>query len=156
MTRRSSRVGKAATKPAAGAATDLAEQLHSAALRLIRRLAKSDAAMGLSRPQASALSVLTFGGPMTLKDLAAAEQVRAPTMSRLVAEFEREGLATKTTDTEDRRIVRIAASAKGKKLLLAGRDLRVGALARQLAQLPEQERATLQTAAEIIARLNAE
>ncbi len=137
-------------------AAALAERLHSAALRLIRRLAKGDAAMGLSRPKASALSVLTFGGPMTLKALAAAEQVRAPTMSRLVAELEAEGLATKAVDAQDRRVVRIAATPKGKKLLIAGRDLRVGKLAAQLAALSQRERATLQSAAEIIVRLNAE
>jgi DNA-binding MarR family transcriptional regulator len=138
----------------AGAETALAERLHSAALRLIRRLAKGDAAMGLSRPKASALSVLTFGGPMTLKDLAAAEQVRAPTMSRLVAELEAQGLATKTVDIGDRRVVRIAPTPKGRKLLLAGRDMRVGTLGAQLAALTPHERATLDAAAEIIVRLN--
>lgn len=156
MTKRRAGAADKGVKPAAGEATALAERLHSAALRLIRRLAKSDAAMGLSRPQASALAVLTFGGPATLKDLAAAEQVRAPTMSRLVAELEAAGLATKATDAADRRAVRISATAKGKKLLLAGRDLRVGTLAAQLARLPERERAALRSAAEIIARLNAE
>jgi DNA-binding MarR family transcriptional regulator len=137
-----------------GEATILAERLHSAALRLIRRLAKSDAGMGLSRPKASALSVLTFGGAMTLKDLAAAEQVRAPTMSRLVAELEAEGLATKTVDAKDRRVICIAATARGRKLLLAGRDLRVATLAAEITRLPARERATLATAAEIISALN--
>jgi DNA-binding MarR family transcriptional regulator len=135
-------------------ATPLAERLHSAALRLIRRLAKSDAAIGLSRPKASALSVLIFGGAMTLKDLAAAEQVRAPTMSRLVAALEAEGLATKTVDAKDRRIIRIAATARGRKLLLAGRDLRVATLAAEIARLPARKRATLAAAADIIAALN--
>lgn len=156
MANKGARPGASAEAAAGEGAAALAERLHSAALRLIRRLAKSDAAMGLSRPQASALSVLTFGGPMTLKDLAAAEQVRAPTMSRLVAELEREGLATKTTDTDDRRVVRIEPTPKGRKLLLAGRDLRVGTLAAQIAKLPDRERAALQSAAVIIARLNAE
>jgi DNA-binding MarR family transcriptional regulator len=132
----------------------IAERLHSAALRLIRRLAKSDVAIGLSRPKASALSVLVFGGPMALKDLAAAEQVRAPTMSRLVAELEQEGLATKAVDAKDRRSLRIAATAKGRRLLLAGRDKRVRVLAAEIVRLGRHEREALAQAADIIARLN--
>ena len=69
----------------------IAERLHSVAIRLLRRLRKTDAASGLPGPKLSALSVLVFGGPQTLKELAAAEQVRAPTMSRLVADLEADG-----------------------------------------------------------------
>ena len=137
-------------------AHQLAERVHSAALRLLRRLRKSDVAMGLSAPKSSALSVLVFGGPQTLKDLAAAEQVRAPTMSRLVAELEAEGLATKTEDAQDRRVVRIAATAKGRALLEAGRERRLEVLTVQIEALSREERAVLQRAAEILVRLNEE
>lgn len=139
-----------------GEAHRIAERVHSSALRLLRRLRKSDAAMGVSAPKLSALSVLVFGGPQTLKDLAAAEQVRAPTMSRLVAELEADGLATKTEDAEDRRLVRIAATAKGKALMEAGRARRLEVLTRQVEALSREERATLQRAAEILVRLNEE
>lgn len=134
----------------------IAERVHSAAVRLLRRLRKSDSADGLSAPKASALSVLVFGGPQTLKDLAAAEQVRAPTMSRLVAEMEAEGLATKAADPDDGRVVRIAATAKGKVLLEAGRERRLEALAKQVGELGRHERETLRAAAEILVRLNRE
>lgn len=134
----------------------LAERVHSAAVRLLRRLRKSDAAMDLSGPKSSALSVLVFGGPQTLKDLAAAEQVRAPTMSRLVAELEADGLATKKEDAHDRRVVRIASTAKGKALLEAGRERRLEVLTRQVADLSRNDREHLQKAAEILARLNDE
>jgi DNA-binding MarR family transcriptional regulator len=134
----------------------IAERVHSAAIRLLRRLRKSDAAQGLSGPKSSALSVLVFGGPQTLKDLAAAEQVRAPTMSRLVAEMEAEGLATKTDDKSDRRVVRIAATAKGKALLEAGRERRLEVLTAQVDGLTRAEREALQRAADILARLNRE
>ncbi|MBP6014100.1 MAG: MarR family transcriptional regulator [Alphaproteobacteria bacterium] len=110
--------------------------------------------MGLSAPKASALSVLVFGGPQTLKDLAAAEQVRAPTMSRLVAELEADGLATKAGDTQDRRALRIAATAKGKALLEAGRERRLSVLTAQVEGLSRTERDLLRKAAEILVRLN--
>ena len=132
----------------------LAERIHSVAIRLLRRLRKSDAASGLPGPKLSALSVLVFGGPQTLKDLAAAEQVRAPTMSRLVGELETDGLASKTGDKDDRRIVRIAATAKGKALLEAGRERRLEVLTQQIAALPREERLVLDRAAEVLLRLN--
>jgi DNA-binding MarR family transcriptional regulator len=110
----------------------------------------------LSGPKSSALSVLVFGGPQTLKDLAAAEQVRAPTMSRLVAELEAEGLATKKEDEADRRVVRIAATAKGRALLEAGRDRRLEVLRDQIAALGAEERQILKRAGDILSRLNSE
>jgi len=140
----------------AGDAHAIAERVHSAAIRLLRRLRKSDAAQGLSGPKSSALSVLVFGGPQTLKELAATEQVRAPTMSRLVAEMEAEGLASKTDDKSDGRVVRIAATAKGKALLEAGRERRLAVLTQQIEALDRHERETQRAAAEILVRLNRE
>jgi DNA-binding MarR family transcriptional regulator len=132
----------------------LADRLHRAAIHLIRRLRKADAAAGLSPPQASALSVLVFGGPRTLIALAHAEQVRAPTMSRLVAAMEREGLATKTADGRDRRVVHVAATELGRTLLEAARSRRLALLERELSGLPARERAMLSDAAAILERLN--
>jgi DNA-binding MarR family transcriptional regulator len=139
-----------------GEAHQIAERVHSAALRLLRRLRRYDFAMGLSAPKSSALSVLVFGGPQTLKDLAAAEQVRAPTMSRLVAELEADGLATKTEDTNDRRALKIAATAKGRALLEAGRERRLEVLTKQVEGLSAEERKVLARAAAILVRLNEE
>ncbi len=142
------------TAELAGDAHVIAERIHSVAIRLLRRLRKTDSASGLSGPKSSALSVLVFGGPQTLKDLATAEQVRAPTMSRLVAELEADGLATKTDDKHDRRIIRIAATAKGRALLEAGRERRLEVLARQIDALSRDERHVLQRAAAILLWLN--
>src|ERR687883_145288 len=92
-----------AAPPAAGdvqqdAATRLADRLHSAAIHLLRRLRREDARTGLSGPRLSALSVVVFAGPRTLGELAAAEQVRPPTMTRLVQALEREGLVARDPD----------------------------------------------------------
>ncbi|HJW42006.1 MAG TPA: MarR family transcriptional regulator [Rhizomicrobium sp.] len=136
------------------AAHVIADRIHSAAIRLLRRLRNADSAAGVSAPKYSALSVLVFVGPQTLKDLAAAEQVRPPTMSRLVAELETEGFVTKQQYKDDLRVLRIAATAKGRTLLEAGRERRLAMLTDQVQALGERDRQTLARAAEILLRLN--
>ena len=132
----------------------VAERLHGAAIRLIRRLRKSDLASGLAAPKLSALSVLVFGGPHTVKELAAAEQVRAPTMSRLLAELESAGLVQKSKDPEDGRIVRVQATARGRNLMEAGKSRRLEVLAAQIRSLDVRERRLISTAVKVIERLN--
>ena len=63
----------------------VADRLHSAAIHLLRRVRQQDVATGEGPARLSALSVLVFGGPKTLGELAAAEQVKPPTMSRIVS-----------------------------------------------------------------------
>jgi DNA-binding MarR family transcriptional regulator len=109
-----------------------------------------DIGMGITPPQASALSVLVFGGPRTLAGLAAAEQVKPPTMSRLVAAMERAGLATKTADARDGRVVHIAATGRGRRLLEAGRERRLAQLTAELALLSPRDRAVLMRATAIL------
>ncbi|MBV6521582.1 MAG: hypothetical protein MNPFHGCM_01723 [Gemmatimonadaceae bacterium] len=121
----------------------LADRLHSAAVHLLRRLRRQDSTSGLSGPRLSALSVLVFGGPLTLGDLAAAEQVRAPTMTRIVQGLERLGYVSRERDTRDRRLFRARATARGRALLLEGRNRRVDALARRLASLDAAQRQLL-------------
>src|SRR5213596_2194991 len=84
----------------------VADRLHSAAIHLLRRLRRVDEAMGLTAARASALSVLVFGGrPVTLGALAQAEQVSAPTVTRLIVRMERDGLVRRAPDPTDRRVV---------------------------------------------------
>jgi DNA-binding MarR family transcriptional regulator len=88
-----------------------------------------------------------------LGELAAAEQVKAPTMSRIVAGLARSRLVEITKDRQDARRMQIRATAKGTKLLQKGRQLRVADLARQLEQLPPQELSRLSEVVEILAQL---
>ena len=115
-----------------------ADRLHSAAIHLLRRLRVRDRESGIGPAQLSALSVLVFGGPRSLGELAAAEQVRPPTMSRIVSGLERARLL-KRHATEDGRSMRLVATAKGAKILREGRKRRVESLARALSSLPENE-----------------
>src|SRR5215813_15573104 len=100
---------------------DLADQLHSAAIHLLRLVRVQDTASGLGPARLSALSVIVFGGPASLNHLARAEQVRPPTMSRIVDALEAEGLARRRANPQDRRAVLIAATEKGIKILQEGR-----------------------------------
>ena len=132
---------------------ELARQLHSVAIHLLRRLRRTDDQMGLSGPRASALSVLVFGGPTSLALLAKAEQVKPPTMARLVDALEAAGLARRAVDKSDLRAVRIQATAKGRKLLLEGRARRLRQLTQMLEGATTAEQAALADAVSTLQRL---
>jgi len=132
---------------------ELADRLHSVAIHLLRRLRREDDASGLPAPQLSALSVIVFGGPITLGALATAEQVRPPTVTRLVATLEADGLVRREPDAEDGRIVRVRATARGARLLLEGRRRRVASLADSVGKLPAADRGALALAVPILERV---
>ncbi len=132
---------------------ETATRLHSAATRLLRLLRRGDEASGLSAPRLSALSVLVFAGPLSLAELASAEQVRPPTMSRLVESLVEAGLVTREIAPGDRRSVRIAATEEGRRLLEAGRQRRVRVLISRLDKLAESERRALARGVEILERV---
>jgi DNA-binding MarR family transcriptional regulator len=131
----------------------VADRLHSAAVHLLRRLRVEDTASGLSAPRLSALSVIVFAGPLSLGELAEAEQVRPPTISRLVKDLESERLLERLRDPEDGRIQRVQATERGRVLLQEGRARRVAALARDLAALPAGDLEILARAAVLLDRL---
>ena len=131
-------------------AAALADQLHSAAIHLLRQLRKEDDASGLSAPRLSALSVVVFGGPLTLGQLARAEQVKPPTMTRIVTGLEKEGLVKRKGDRGDRRLTRIAATAKGQKVLFAGRARRVEKLAIAVRRMEKTELAELRRGVQLL------
>jgi len=137
-----------APRPRPGFAT--ADRLHSAAIHLLRTLRVEDRASGLSAPRLSALSVLVFGGPRTMSALAQAEQVQPPTITRLVAEMEKDGLVERVRSEQDRRVLTMRATAEGRRLLEEGRRRRVARLAAALEALPAADRKLLARAAELI------
>ena len=134
--------------------TDTADRLHSAAIHLLRRLRREDDASGLAAPKLSALSVIVHAGPLTLGALAAAEQVRPPTMTRIVAALEAEGLVQREADAHDGRVAHVRATARGARVLEQGRARRVAALSKALGELSASERATLDEAVAIMERLS--
>lgn len=136
--------------PASDAAERTADRLHSAAIHLLRRLRREDAKTGLSAPRLSALSVVVFAGPLTLGELAAAEQVKPPTMTRLVSALETEGLVVREADASDGRLTRIRATAAGRTLLMRGRARRVAALASEVRALESADRDVVERAVAIL------
>ena len=128
----------------------MADRLHSAALHLLRRLRVEDEALGISGPRLSALSVLVFGGPRRIGELADAEQVEAPTMTRLVDGMERDGYVIRSPDPEDRRAVVVRATAKGTVALKQGRTQRVAALAGQLRSLTDEQLTALAAGVDVL------
>jgi DNA-binding MarR family transcriptional regulator len=133
--------------------TALADRVHSAAIHLLRRLRKQDEATGLTAARLSALSVVVFGGPVTIGQLAGAEQVSAPTMTRLVVGLERAALVRRERDASDARVSWIHATPKGERILREGRRRRVAELARELETLSVADAEHLERAAAIIERL---
>src|SRR5258706_16214908 len=104
------------------------ERFHHLAIRMLRTLRAVDEAAGFCGPRASALSVLVLRGPQSLGGLAAAEGVKPPTMSRLVKAMRDEGLLESEAAEHDQRAVRIAASTRGRRLMLRGRAKRLAAI----------------------------
>jgi DNA-binding MarR family transcriptional regulator len=138
----------------AGASTrEAADRIHSAAIHLLRRVHRVDeAAMGISASRASALSVLVFGGARSLTELAAAERVTVPTMSKLVSAMEREGLVRREPHRTDGRAVVLQATAKGRRILERGRARRLELLEALLAEATPAEVESVRRAASVIER----
>jgi DNA-binding MarR family transcriptional regulator len=132
---------------------DVAARLHSASIRLLRALRREDDGSGLSAPRLSALSYVVVEGPVSLAELAEAEQVRPPTMSRIVDALVDRGLVTRIVEPRDRRSVRIMATAEGSQLLLGGGERRVHALIGRLHKLADSEQRALARGVEILERV---
>jgi DNA-binding MarR family transcriptional regulator len=129
---------------------EAADRFHSAAIHALRHVRRDDPETGLSAARLSALSVLVFGGPRTLGELAAAEHVRPATMTRIVQALEQDGLVRRESDPDDGRVTRLHATAKGERVLWRGRHRRVARLAELLARLSADEVAHVRQAAELV------
>lgn len=132
------------------AAVAIADRLHSAAIHILRRLRKEDDASGLTAARLSALSVVVFTPGLRLGDLAAAERVAPPSMSRLVASLERDGLVRRRADPDDARVQLVEPTDAGRRLLDEGRRRRVAALARDVAELPPELRRRLERVLDLL------
>jgi len=131
---------------------EVADRLHSAAIHLLRHARKQDVLSSQGPARLSALSVLVFGGPMTLGQLARLEQVKAPTMSRIAAGLKRSGLARIERDAKDARRIRVSVTPKGERLLQQARQRRIQIVAETLGALSEEELGMLHRAAALLER----
>jgi DNA-binding MarR family transcriptional regulator len=141
-------------RPADAASLEAAASaLNSGAIHLLRSLAAVDRQAGLTPARLSALSVIVFGGPRSLGELAAAEGVAGPTMTRIVDGLVAGGLAERRPDPRDGRAVLIAATPAGESLMRAAAGRRISAIASAIAELPVAERRRLAASAGLLDRL---
>ncbi len=135
-------------------AWEIADKLHSACIHLLRRVRIQDLASGVGPAKLSALSVLVFSArPLSLAELAEAEQVKNPTMSRLVSDMERDGLVRIAASKEDARSIRITPTARGRELLLVGKKRRVDSLASVVESLSSAELGQLEEGLELLRQI---
>ncbi len=127
--------------------------LNSGAIHLLRALDRVDRESGLTPARLSALSVLVFGGPCSLGELARTEQVAGPTMTRIVDGLVALGLAERGADPADGRAVRIAPTSRGTELMHRARERRVEAIAAVVHELSQEERRLLAAAAPLLDRI---
>lgn len=132
---------------------ELAARLASISTVLQRHLSRADAGDGLTRARLSALALLVLGGPRTLGDLASAEHVRPPTMTRLVHAMEADGLVARAPNPDDARSVVIRATPKGVEQLELGRARQIAPLAAAIADLGRVERQQLGDSVDLLGRV---
>lgn len=132
----------------------IADRLYLAVLHLLRRMRREDEALGLGAAQLSALTTLVRSGPQTLGELADAEGVRPPTMSRLVRRLEEDGLVVRRSSDVDRRVVRVTHSTRALAVLEKGRAARSASLAKRIQALSAEERKTLEEGLQLLEALS--
>ena len=134
---------------AGGEAAELAAQLRVSATRLSRRL-RQQADAGLSPSQLSALTAVWRHGSMTLGALAEYERVAPPTITKIVAKLEGDGLLARTVDPHDRRVARVAVTDTGDVLLAEARQRKTAWLSGRIAQLDADQRRRLADALDVL------
>jgi DNA-binding MarR family transcriptional regulator len=122
---------------------ELADRLHSAAIHLLRYARQDDAAAGVSAARLSVLATLVYGRARTVTELATAEQVAVPTMTRLLQGMEGDGHVRRRRDGADGRVVRIGVTASGRRALERGRRARLVRIGELLARMDAAERESL-------------
>lgn len=140
-----------ATTPPLSLSPDEVSRLRLALLRVARRLRQHTA--GMTQSQLSALSSVERLGPLTISDLAAIENVRPPTISRIVGALEGEGWIERVADPRDGRIALVQATTSGRRELARLRADREAWLARRLAQLDRADQRRIAAALPALERL---
>src|SRR5438477_9458976 len=134
----------------------LAEQLRVAIARLTRRLRQTRPVGELTQNQISVLTSLELAGALTPRELAEAERVAPPTMTKVLAKLEERGLLQRTPHPTDGRQVILSATEAGRAVIAETKRARDEWLARRLSTLTAEERDTLKRAADILGRLGRE
>jgi DNA-binding MarR family transcriptional regulator len=139
-------------KTAALTDAEIAARLRLSATRLARRLRK-EAGSGLSPSQGSALAAVHNHGPLTLGALAEHERVAPPTITKVVAFLESQGLVVRSADPTDGRVSRVATTKTGDDLVEESRRRKTAWLTTQVGQLSADEQVRLADALDVLDHL---
>jgi DNA-binding MarR family transcriptional regulator len=134
---------------------DLAGRLRLAIVRTARRL-RQETGTDLSPSLTAALSTIDRHGPLTPGEVATRERIQRPTATRVLARLEEQGLIDRMPDVRDRRSSLLTASRAGRDLLAELRTRKTAFLAARIEDLDDEDRATLERAADILERMLAE
>ncbi len=127
-------------------------RLRVAIGRLHRRMTQHTGG-DLTFSQTSALVAVDKLGPIRLGELAARERVAAPSMTRTVSGLVEAGLLHRAGDPQDGRSYLLSITDQGHTFLEALRTERSAVLAAGIAQLDQDELATLRRALPVLERL---
>ncbi len=133
-------------------AADLAVRLRLAVTRTARRL-RQEADSSLTPSTAAALASVERRGPLTPSELAAIEGIQRPSATRVIARLEAEGLLTRAADPADRRSSLVSVTAEGRALLRRARNRKTAYLAHRMRDLPSDDLAALERAADVLERM---
>ena len=131
----------------------LASPLRLAVMRLARRVRQEAMGGDVTPSMLSALATVERQGPLTLGELAAAERIQPPSMTKIVARLAESGLVVREIDASDRRVARVQVTRDGKRLVERSRSRGSAYVAGRLARLTPEERAVLEAAVPVLERL---
>lgn len=134
-------------------ASEIAARLRLSATRLARRL-RREAGTGLTPSQLSALAAVHHEGPLTLGELAEHERIAPPSITKVVAKLEADGLVERYADPTDRRVSRVRTTKAAERLLAEDRRRKTAWLTTRIQQLEPQEQARLAAALDLLDRLH--
>lgn len=135
------------------AALESASRLRLALMRLARRVRQEALGGEVTQSMLSALAVVDRRGPLTLGELAAAERVQPPSMTKIVARLEEAGLVVREVDSRDRRVARVRVTDAGHRFAERTRSRGSAYLARRLRTLSDDDRAVIEAALPVLERL---
>jgi DNA-binding MarR family transcriptional regulator len=131
--------------------TELATRFRFALFPLVRRLRQQN--VDLTASQGSALATISRRGPMTVGELAKAEHVSSPMVTKIAKGLEEEGLVTRTADPTDKRVTNLAITKDGERRLERSRSRKNAWLARNFEGLSPEELTAIEAVIPVLERL---
>lgn len=130
-----------------------APDLRIAIMRLARRLRTERVSDALTPSQLAVLATLMREGSLSPGELAAAERVQPPSMTRILNSLQTAGMVTRAPHPTDGRQVLYETTAAGRTLVTQDRQRRDHWLSQRLSGLTPEQRQTLDRAVPILNQL---